>query len=123
MRVVKPHEWTGTKQDLLARVDAFKAAKQAHAFTVGEPAPIEAPIVEELATREIDEIVLAAELPIEPPAPVVSRPELDQALTDRWILNQLAKQMAGEKDAPDYVVRHAARLAGSDDARTQARPA
>jgi len=120
MRIVQPTEWEGSKQDLLARVDAFKAAKAAHAFTVGEPAPIEEPIVQELAALARDEIVLAAELPIEPPAPVVSRPELDQALTDRWILNQLAKQMAGEKDAPDYVVRHAERV---NDARTEARPA
>jgi len=119
MRIVQPTEWEGSKQDLLARVDAFKAAKAAHAFTVGEPAPIEDPIVEELATRETEEVVLAAELPIDPP-PDAARPELDQVLTDRWILNQLAKQMAGEKDAPDYVVRHAERV---NDARTEARPA
>jgi len=109
MRIVQPQEWEGSKQDLLARVDAFKAAKQAHALTVGEPAPIEEQIVEELAKRDPAEIVLAADLPIEPP-PDAARPELDQVLADRWILNRLAKQLASDKDAPDYLVRHAGRL-------------
>lgn len=120
MRIVYENEWNGSRQSLLDAIAVFKAEREAHKFTENVPAPVAPQIVEELVARDSDDIVLAAELPIEPPAPVVSRPELDQALTDRWILNQLAKQMAGEKDAPDYVVRHAERV---NDARTEARPA
>ena len=109
MRIVYPGEWGGDKKSLEDAVAAFRAAKEAHRLTVGQPAPMAEQIVEELAARG-DEFVLAADLPIEPPAPETTTRELDQLMSDRWVLNHLAKQLAAEKDAPDYLVRHAERL-------------
>jgi len=109
MRIVKRHEWDDTKEALIARVEAFKQAKAEHVHTEGVPAPLEDPVVVELAERG-DEFVLASDLPIEPPAPETTTREIDQLMSDRWVLNHLAKQLAAEKDAPEYVVRHAERL-------------
>ena len=119
MRIVASEEWDGDHQSLEQAVANLKAAKEAHKLTENVPAPMAESIVEELANRNVP-FALAADLPIVAPAAEVESAELDQLLSDRWILNQLAKQMAAEKDAPDYVVRHAERV---NDARTEARPA
>lgn len=109
MRIVLPAEWSGDKQSLEQAVQAFKAAREAHRFTEGVPAPMADQIVEELAAREVP-FTLASDLPVAPPAAEVDPALVDQALSDRWVLDYLARQLAAEKDAPDYLVRHAERL-------------
>lgn len=111
MRVVKPHEWDGTKQALLNRVDAFKAAKEAHAMTVGEPAPLELPIVEELATDEGKQIVLASELPVDVVDSEIEQAILDRKVAERLALDRLIAQMAADKDAPAELKRAAEAIA------------
>lgn len=111
MRVVKPHEWEGTKEALLNRVDAFKAAKAAHALTVGEPAPIEAPIIQELAAEEGKQIVLAAELPVDVVEDEIEQAILDRKVAERIALDRLIAQMAADKDAPAELKRAAEAIA------------
>ncbi len=58
MRVILNTQFPGTTQELAARVAAFQAAVAAHAQTVGQPAPREDELVEELArTGEAFEVV------------------------------------------------------------------
>lgn len=109
MRIVATEEWEGDRQSLEQAVASLKAAREAHRFTENVPAPMAESIVEELAKRDVP-FAFAADLPIPAPAAEVESTELDQLLSDRWILNHLAKQLASDKDAPDYLVRHAGRL-------------
>lgn len=110
MRIVKRHEWDDTKEALIARVEAFKQAKAEHVHTEGVPAPLEEPVIVELAERETLDLALAADLPAELTAEEVDTRELDQLQSDRWVLNRLAKDFAARKGAPDYLVRHAGRV-------------
>ncbi|MGD9648769.1 MAG: hypothetical protein AB7U73_23865 [Pirellulales bacterium] len=109
MRVVKPYEWEGTKQALLDRVDAFKAARTAHAESVGEPAPLEDPIVEELAKRDV-EVVLASELDVDVVEDEIEQALLDRKVAERIVMDGLIAQAAAARDAPDALKRAAAAI-------------
>lgn len=110
MRIVYESEWPGTRESLLNAVATFKAEREAHKFTEGVPAPIAPLIVQELTTRDAQDVILAADLPIQATSSEMERAEIDRALTDRWILDRLAKQIVPDKDTPDYVLRNVERI-------------
>ena len=62
MRVIYSEEYNGTRADLERRITAHAARLDAHRFTVGKPAPVEAELVEELA-RSGDAFTLETEFP------------------------------------------------------------
>ena len=47
-RIISIDDWSGTKAELQARIDAFAQAKADHALTEDVPAPFETSLVEQL---------------------------------------------------------------------------
>ena len=73
MKLVSRALFTGTQEELEARVTAFKEAVEAHKFTVGIPAPREEELIEQLVKLDVP-------FAVEPPIAVVLPDEIEPEL-------------------------------------------
>jgi len=76
MKTIPYSLFNGTTEQLIARVEAFRAARAAHASTVGAPAPREEDFVESLCDSG-EPYEVAPEPVVVPPPPPPTQAELD----------------------------------------------
>lgn len=110
MITVAKGKFEGTQEELQARVDDFKAAKQAHAFTVGVPAPREDDLIEALAASEEP---FQIEVEPQPEAPTPEQVEAAEfaakrAAAVRDFLEMQLDAVAQQVDAPQSIKDYAA---------------
>jgi hypothetical protein len=113
MKTIMRTQVIGTSEQLVARVDAFEAARAAHARTVGVPAPREEDWVEELArTGESYELQPPPEEPRAPTADELAVEDLEtkRAIALRALDEQRLQAAAADLNAPQEVKDYAAAL-------------
>ncbi len=112
MLMISHEDWTGTKEELQARISAFAAAREAHKFTEGVPAPREIELVEKIFVSGADFEILKPPLPAplpEPPPPETQplpQPFIPQPTLKGLIAVLMAKGVIDDDDVASMMPKN-----------------